>query len=230
MRRAAGSTSRFAAGLIAGTSRRGVAVGHGYARFDNDVLALTPRGAPRMPNGIETDVVLTVGEQLLIGDGQFCTASAILIAGPPWEARPSPRVALTIRPDANLAFDQLSGWGPGLTPLGDDILVGYTAAAALAGAPPTPAASWGDRTTALSRTLLALAALGELPEPAHRLLEDGNPQPLLRFGSTSGKGIIVGLAAAPASTATVCDGRFTVALSLPDGPQTFEVFLSEVEC
>lgn len=230
MTRPASSTSRFAAGLVAGPSRHGFAVGQRYARFHNDVLALTAPGAPRMPNGIETDVVLTVGEPLLIGDGEFRTPRGTVTAGPLWEARPCPRVALTIRPNANLVLDQLSGWGPGLTPLGDDILVGYTAAAALAGAPLPPADSWGDRTTALSRTLLLLAALGELPEPAHALLEGGNPEPLLRFGSTSGKGIIIGLAAAAARIPTVCSGRFVLALSLPDGPHTFEIFLSEAGC
>ena len=231
MTRPAGSTSRFAAELIAGPLRHGFAVGHGYARFDDDVLALTPPGAPRMPNGIETDVVLTVGEPLLVGDGRFQTAADTITAGPRWEARPSPRVALTIRPSSSLALENLPGWGPGLTPLGDDILVGYTAASALAGAPLPPVDSWSDRTTALSRTLLSLAALGELPEPAHRLLENGDPEPLLRFGSSSGKGIIVGLGAAPAPPApTVCRGRFALDIALPDGPHTFDVCVSEAEC
>lgn len=35
--------------------------------------------------------------------------------------------------------------------------------------------------------------MGDLPEPAHLLLEDGDVEPLLRFGSTSGKGMILGL-------------------------------------
>jgi hypothetical protein len=44
-------------------------------------------------------------------------------------------------------------------------------------------------TTALSRTLLRLAAQGSVPEAAHRLLEEGDLNPLLDFGATSGTGI-----------------------------------------
>jgi hypothetical protein len=92
----------------------------------------------------------------------------------------------------------LAGRGPGLTPLGDDILVGYLAAAALAGTSGAAVAAWAARTgrvtTALSRTLLRLAARGALPEAAHHLLVDGDPEPLLAFGASSGKGIAFGLA------------------------------------
>jgi hypothetical protein len=40
---------------------------------------------------------------------------------------------------------------------------------------------------------LNLASRGALAEVAHRLLVDGDPVPLLRFGATSGKGIAFGL-------------------------------------
>jgi hypothetical protein len=102
-----------------------------------------------------------------------------------------------------------------LTPLGDDILVGR-----LASGRNGVAASAG--TTRLSRVLLRRAALGELPEPAHALLEDGDPGPLLRLGSTSGRGILLGLAE-PAEALGA--DAFTLELPLPSGPASFRVSL-----
>jgi hypothetical protein len=229
MMRQCNSTSRFAAELIAGPVRHGIAVAPRYALFDNDVLALTPPGAPRMPNGVETDVVLRPGEAVVVGGGALRTAAAALTAGPLWGSRPSPAIALTIHPAPRIAPERLAGWGPGLTPLGDDILVGYIAAAALAGAAVPAVDAWASRTTALSCTLLCLAAIGELPEPAHRLLEDGDPRPLLRFGATSGKGLIIGLASGSSGVAAHWDARFAVALPLPDGPRVFDVLTAQMK-
>jgi len=226
---AALSISRYADELLAGPARRGHAVAHGYALFDRDVLALTPPGAPRLPNGIETDVRLVPGDPLVVGDGELHTTTATITTGPRWDARPSPRIGLSVRPNAELDFARLAGWGPGLTPLGDDILVGYLAAAALAGSARPSIDGFAAATTALSRTFLSLAVLGELPEPAHRLLEDGEHEPLLRFGSTSGKGIIVGLAAAT-SAPSACRKDFDFTLPLPDGPQTFHALIGETQC
>jgi hypothetical protein len=192
------STAPFAAELLMGPKVTGVGLGHGYILFRDQVLALTPPGRPRMPNGIETDVVVTEGEAAEVGDGALTTATAMVEAGPVWNPRPSPRVALSLRPQPQLQLDRLAGRGPGLTPLGDDILIGYLGAAALSDASCGPTATPGlhslQGTTALSATLLELAAGGELPEAAHRLLVDGDLEPLLRFGASSGKGIAFGLA------------------------------------
>jgi hypothetical protein len=208
------TASPYARGLLEGPLREGRAVGHGYAVFGDDVLALTPPGAPRMPNGIECDLKLLTGERLLVGEGALRTARARVTADGVWDPRPERRVRVVVTPDPRLEPARLLGWGPGLTPLGDDILVGRLASgrnglASTAG------------TTRLSRVLLARAALGELPEPAHALLEDGDPDPLLRFGSTSGRGIVLGLAEAgePAGPS------FVLELPLPQGPGRFEVSL-----
>lgn len=187
--------SPFAAELLEGSPREGRAIGHGYVRFGDDVLAVTPPGAPRMPNGIEADLILTHGEEVTVGGGELRTAKAAIQGGPLWDPRPHARFAVALRPRPRLELDALAGRGPGLTPLGDDILVGYLAAAALAGEDVTLFAERAARrTTALSSTLLRLAARGHLPEPAHALLERGEIAPLLRFGATSGKGIAFGLA------------------------------------
>ena len=195
------STSPFAAQLLAGRRRKGVALGPGYVLFGDAVLALTQPGALRMPNGIETDLRLKWGERVEIGNGVLTTATTSLTAGPLWDPRPRVRVRLTLPWRPRLRLRSLAGRGPGLTPLGDDVLVGFLAGCILSGADPDETAREAEaaarKTTALSRTLLRLAARGELPEAAHRLLEEGDPEPLRVFGHTSGKGIALGLALSP---------------------------------
>jgi hypothetical protein len=126
---------------------------------------------------------------------------------------------------------ELLGRGPGLTPEGDDLLAAVAGTLAVLGpttgldgtdlaalltalgpaigvedskpaGPLTPATS---RTTALSATLLALAAVGQLPEPAGRLLDLGPngeatwPAALARLerlGHGSGRAYAAGIAVA----------------------------------
>lgn len=173
-----------------------------------------------MPNGIEADLSLTPGEPLVVGNGALGTATTTITCGPLWESHPHPRFRLTLSPRPQLRLETLPGHGPGLTPLGDDILLGYFAAAALAGAEldslTAEADRAGRRTTALSRTLLRLAAHGHLPEAAHRVLENGDPNPLLGFGATSGKGIAVGLCLFGQASTGESRGK-TVEFTLPLG-------------
>jgi hypothetical protein len=151
-----------------------------------------------MPNGVESDLVVETHEHVYIGGGALRTARGTVALGPIWNPRPHPRMELSLHARPQVLLDDLAGRGPGLTPLGDDILIGYLAGAALAEVRTTDIAAFaaraGEKTNALSRTLLGLAANGWLPEAAHRLLVDGDPIPLLRFGATSGKGIAFGLA------------------------------------
>jgi hypothetical protein len=85
---------------------------------------------------------------------------------------------------AGRAAERLLGLGGGLTPEGDDVLTAtaavVVAAAGAAGLAPGERGRWlaalvpadaGARTTALSATLLALAAGGAIVEPVHRLLD-----------------------------------------------------------
>jgi hypothetical protein len=192
------SISPFAAELFDGPPRAGIGLGHGYVLFGDQVLALTRPGGLRMPNGVESALVVEGGERATVSDGALTTATGSVVADAHWDPQPRPRFSLAVRPRPQVRLDELAGNGPGLTPLGDDILVGYLAAAALAGGDRgelvARAEQAGRRTTALSRTLLRLAARAHLPEAAHRLLVDGDPQPLLGFGSSSGKGIAFGLA------------------------------------
>jgi hypothetical protein len=114
------------------------------------------------------------------------------------------------------AARELLGRGPGLTPEGDDLLAAVAGTLAILG----PATGWGrptltsflaalvspapERTTALSTTLLELAAQGRLTEPAGRLLdldpgaEAAWPAALARLerlGHGSGRAYAAGIAA-----------------------------------
>jgi uncharacterized protein DUF2877 len=182
----------FAEELLAGASLTGIALGHGYVRFGDDVLAITPPGAPRMPNGIVADLPLDPGDEVRAGGGELRTRTRTVRPKRTWD--PRPHVRLPRRTTRWRRLVRLAGRGPGLTPLGDDILVGYIGSAALAGLDVSRLAEQAaGRTSALSATLLRRAAAGELPEPAHALLEHGDVDPLLRFGATSGKGIMLGI-------------------------------------
>jgi len=211
---AARSVTPYALALLEGPRRVGRGLGHGYVEVGEDVLALTLPGRPRLPNGIECDLRVDAGERISVGGGALRTATATVTRGPLWDPRPRRRVHVRITPYPQLQAELLLGWGPGLTPLGDDIVVGQLARGVMA---PRSYAS----TTRLSRTLLRRAELGELPEPAHALLADGDPEPLLRFGATSGRGILLGLAEPGA--ASPCG--FRLELPLPTGPASFEVSL-----
>jgi Protein of unknown function (DUF2877) len=117
---------------------------------------------------------------------------------------------------AGAAAGQLLGRGPGLTPEGDDLLAAVAGTLAVLG----PAAGWDrpvlarflaalldpapGRTTALSATLLELAARRRLIEPAGRLLDLGPgaeaawPAALARLerlGHGSGRAYAAGIAA-----------------------------------
>jgi hypothetical protein len=225
------SIAPYAADALAGRERPGIGLGHGYILVGDQVLALTPPGKPRMPNGIETDLVVAEGEAVTAGGGSLRTATATVEGGPLWNPRPSPRVTLSLRPQPQLRLDRLAGRGPGLTPLGDDIVIGYLAAAALNGTPRADVHALvthtARRTTRLSATLLYLAAGGALPEAAHPLLLDGDPEPLLRFGATSGRGIAFGLAlcgirngAASSNETCVTIGGFELVIGTRTAPST----------
>ncbi|MCW2739104.1 MAG: hypothetical protein JWN97_3748 [Nocardioides sp.] len=109
---------------------------------------------------------------------------------------------LGLPPDGRLTvadLDRLLGRGPGLTPLGDDVLAGWCAARHAAGRPDHALAAAVRRrlavTTLLSATLLDCALQGEvLPQLAAWLAEpdDATTEALLAVGATSGAGLLTG--------------------------------------
>lgn len=105
--------------------------------------------------------------------------------------------------------DHLVGRGPGLTPLGDDVLAGWFAARHAAGRPDTDLAAAVrpllGATTLLSATLLDCAIRGEaLPQLAAWLRDPTPPTTaaLLAVGATSGTGLLAGAGLALSSLAT----------------------------
>ncbi len=96
-------------------------------------------------------------------------------------------------------LDRLLGRGPGLTPLGDDVLAGWFAARHAVGRPDHVLAAAVRRrlavTTLLSATLLECALHGEVrPELGAWLAEpdDTTADALLAVGATSGAGLLTG--------------------------------------
>lgn len=110
------------------------------------------------------------------------------------------------------AVTALLGRGPGLTPLGDDVLAGALVALVAAASPAAPrlAAEIFDqlphRTTFVSAALLRHAARGEcVPELAAFVAgRPGATEALLRVGHTSGAGLAHGVQAARPTIRQVC--------------------------
>ncbi|MFL5806595.1 MAG: DUF2877 domain-containing protein [Roseiflexaceae bacterium] len=116
--------------------------------------------------------------------------------------------ALEQRADLAEAAQSLAGLGSGLTPAGDDFLLGTIAALWLLGereATPTIARASAARTTALSGAFLTAAAQGQFIEPWHDLAlalhgqdEARSREALLRiaaYGASSGRDALAGFTA-----------------------------------
>lgn len=194
------SVSRSLRPLVEGTPRRGVALGRGYVAVGDYCLALVPPGLPRMPNGIECELPVERGEPVWVGGGCVSAAGASIVLGTDWDPVPVPKIRLSTHDRFTPDPMELAGHGDGLTPAGDDLLMGYVAGLVLFHGRRDTALAIADvaapRTTLLSATLLRHAANGELPEPAHILLTEADPRPMLEFGHSSGRSMMHGLALA----------------------------------
>jgi hypothetical protein len=180
-------------------------------------------GAP-VPGVRVGDVGLAGGGELVLGGVAYQPArwwrpSRPRISTPPPAVFPPPLHADTWAAVAGLAYalangaplaqpvTALLGRGPGLTPLGDDVLAGALVALVAAGSPTAPrlaAAVLNEafrRTTFVSAALLWHAARGEcVPELAAALA--GTPdaaEALLRIGHSSGVGLAHGIRVATAA-------------------------------
>ena len=141
------------------------------------------------------------GRQRML-DRALAAARASCPAAPPILG---PGIAALERGDGSRAVVLLAGRGEGLTPAGDDVLAGYAAWAATAGAPPALAALAAERASPIGLAYLRCAERGELPGPAARLLAavlTGDPAAASRrartlrlWGSTSGVALLWGMAA-----------------------------------
>ncbi|WP_159081655.1 oxamate carbamoyltransferase subunit AllH family protein [Nocardioides sediminis] len=205
-----------------------------YVDLDGDVVGLLSATATRVPCGLWsrqpdlTDLarreVRVSGGRLVVGDVPVRISRLADVRVAP--LAPRSRLApddggSRPLPDLDLPADgrlspadvaRLVGHGPGLTPLGDDVLAGWLVTRVAAGAPdPTVADAvrrLRGRTTGLSGTLLDCALRGEaLPELRTWLTALGTPaepmatEALERVGATSGTGLLTGAALALRSLA-----------------------------
>jgi hypothetical protein len=174
------------------------------------VALVTPPGTPWLPNAITLDRgPLVVWDPVLPpvepGPRLAARGRAVLAAlGPAAAPGPlSPPVAALA--DWDGALRALLGRGGGLTPEGDDLLVGALALAAATGVPLPLPSDLRERTTALSATLLELAAAGAAPRPLHAVLDLDNDdwrgalRELEDLGASSGRAIAVGAATVAAA-------------------------------
>jgi uncharacterized protein DUF2877 len=185
----------------------------GLLDLDGFVALIAPAGTPWLPNAIVLDtgpavVWDPVLPALVPGRALARRGRAVLAAlgeADDSALRPSPEaIDALCRGDMAAAVTGLLGRGAGLTPEGDDLLAGAFAVLAAVGAPVAPPDDLRERTTALSATLLELAAAGAAPRPLHAVLDvrDGHwrgaLRELARLGSSSGRAIAFGAAATAA--------------------------------
>lgn len=206
---------------------------------DGHCVAILAARARAVPCGLRTDLpgldvplgaVATVGSGSLRLAGMTLRVGRLVDAGVPRPPtvpaaavaaiadHPAVRAVRAELPDHAIAHLRdgdpravaaLLGRGPGLTPVGDDVLCGYLATAVATSCTAATTAVTDEvtalapqHTTALSAELLACAVRGEvlpefatllrtLPEPGAALAE------LVTVGHTSGAGLALGLTLAP---------------------------------
>jgi Protein of unknown function (DUF2877) len=164
--------------------------GAAYVDVDGFVVAVTAPGVPLLPNAVSLTAPLRDGVVQLEGaavwdpvlrlSGDVAGRGAELLSAlgcEPAARDPLARAVEARDPAlAAAASRELLGRGSGLTPEGDDRLAATAAVVAARGWPEREA--WlgalvppdvRERTTALSATLLALAAAGRVAEPVHGL-------------------------------------------------------------
>jgi hypothetical protein len=171
----------------------------GYAEIDGFVVVVVGPGGPLLPNG----VVLTGPPQTgrVVLEGAAIWDPTLRLRGDESIAAPGDAPLAHALHDPALAAEiarGLIGRGPGLTPEGDDAVAATAAVIAAAGG--DAAALLPDDlracTTALSATLLELAAQGMIAEPFHAVLRGAPLERLTRLGHTTGRAYAINGAAA----------------------------------
>lgn len=201
--------------IVAATALRHVRIaGAGrsaaYGEDDGFVVVLT-REPPVLPNGAQVSSLPAVGDEVVVRGDEVWDPTLRLVDRPeivPPGEDDLVRALRTRDPSlAAAAGSRLIGRGGGLTPEGDDLVCGVAAVVAVGGWDEASKQAWlgaligadlRRRTTALSATLLELAARGMGPEPLQAWLA-GDPDALARLeaiGHSTGRAIARGAALA----------------------------------
>jgi len=192
-----------------------------YVDVDGFVVAITPPETPRLPNAVSgpPDGPVETWDPTLRRPGRkrgrwlmsaFALEPADLFSdeeGSDGVRHVLASIATGDPAAAREGLRLLIGRGRGLTPEGDDFVAGAVAVVAAAGRPHPLLDALGAlrvrmRTTALSATLLELAAAAQVPEPLQRAFSWNAREgmfDLLRLGHTTGRAYATGAAAAAAS-------------------------------
>ena len=199
-----------------------------YVDLDGWCLGLVSATATRVPCALWSTLpdlgafahqpVLVRDRRLVVGDAELRVTRLAEARVPAVGRHGSPpptssaTAGLDLPADGRLTtahLDHLVGRGPGLTPLGDDVLAGWFATRAALGAPDPALAAAArrrlGRTTLLSATLIDCALRGEVLPQLGAWLADPSPatrDALLAVGATSGAGLLTGASLALASVST----------------------------
>jgi hypothetical protein len=190
-------------GVVAGAARDAA-----YVDADGFVVVLTVT-PPVLPNGVQVARLPAVGTEVVARADEVWDPALRLVDPPAGAAGDDELVRAVESRDPSVAASvgvRLIGRGPGLTPEGDDVACGVAAVIAAGDWPGALREAWvraligGDlrrRTTALSATLLELAAAGMGPEPLQAWLagDAGARERLVRIGHSTGRAIARGAAA-----------------------------------
>jgi hypothetical protein len=191
--------------------RRGQVVGRGreaaYVDADGFIVVLS-LGRPVLPNGVQVGRLPAVGEDFVVPAGEVWDPTLRIVAADLVADGPEDLLRAVESRDPSLAAAAGARWigrGGGLTPEGDDLIVGVAAVVASSLWPLALREAWlralvGDdlrrRTTALSATLLELAVAGMGPEPLQALLagDASAYDRLVALGHSTGRAIARGAA------------------------------------
>lgn len=168
-----------------------------YGEDGGFVVVVVSPGGPLLPNGVRVTGPVSRGPVAIEGAHVWDPTLRLDVPAIDIEFDDS-----LVERDLEALGAELIGRGPGLTPEGDDVVAGMAGVLAAAQRHDDVAALLGAdlrrRTTALSATLLELAAQGLGPEPLQAVLagRPGALDRLLAMGHTSGRAYARGAAAA----------------------------------
>ena len=169
----------------------------GYADTRGFVVVVVGPGGPLLPNGVVLTGPPETGRVVL--EGATIWDPTLRLRGDESLTAPGDAPFADALHDPERMADiarGLIGRGVGLTPEGDDAVAATAAILAAAGRRLPLPDDLRTRTTALSATLLELAAQGMIAEPFHAVLNGAPLERLTRLGHTTGRTYAVNGAAA----------------------------------